>query len=260
MAASHEGFLYEQNAYRTLKPYGIAAGAPPAGASHDRPDLEIKLGKKTSGVELKNQPTTAGSLVMQYYGGEWHFGPTDNNPEKEFMKGIGMSVKILDTMNDKWKKPVLQYENGQKTYVGAKDQRQAYQLDIAKFGGQGAGDIYVPVPNAKISGYYNKKDTYYLNVGTHGFFLFGRLDPLEVNKRLTKAKLEMVPDFSHPRSATTKIRVRCQYKSPGYQFSFTLQFGNVMKSPYNLAPLRSGSNSAIDLAKLKRDAILGIFG
>ena len=162
-------------------------------------------------------------------------------------------------MNKEWKKPVLQYKNGQKIYIGADDQRKAYQIDIAKFGGQGAGDIYEPVDNSKVSGYYNKKDTYYLNVGTHGFFLFGRKDPLGINKLLAKSKLTLVPDFSSPRAAVTKIRVRCQYKSPGYQFAFTLQFGNVMKSPYNLAPIKTGSKSDIDISRLRKDNLLGIW-
>jgi hypothetical protein len=220
--------------------------------------IELKIGNKKAGVELKLMPTTAGSLVMQYYDGEWHFGPTDNNPEKEFMKAIGMSVKILNTMNEKWQKPVLQYENGKKVYVGAKNQVEGYQIDIAKFGGRGAGDIYETVMNSKISGYYNKKNTQYLNVGTHGFFLFNQIDPLNINDRLRKAKLPPVPDFSSTRSATTKIRVRCQDKSGSYQFSFTLQFSNVMKSPYNIAPLRTGSKSTIDIQRLKKDAIIGV--
>jgi hypothetical protein len=255
---AQEGFIYEQNAWKALKPFGIT-GRPPAGASSDRPDLELKVGSIITGVELKNQPTTAGSLVMQYYDGEWHFGPTGNDDEKEFMKSVGMKVKILDTMNQKWKKPVLQYKGAQKIYVGADNPRQAYDLDLAKFGGQGSGDIYVTVPNKTISGYYNTKKTYYLNVGTHGLFLFGTKDPLDLNKRLHKAKQKPVPDFSTPSSATTQIRVRCQYKGGGsYQFSFTLQFAKVIKSPYNIAPIKMGSSSLIDTTRLKKDAVLGV--
>jgi len=255
---AQEGFVYEQNAWKALKPYGIT-GRPPAGAAHDRPDLELKVGKITTGVELKNAPTTAGSLVMQYFDGEWHFGPTGGDDEKEFMKAVGMKVDILDTMNSKWKKPVLQYKGAQKVYVGADDSRKAYDLDLAKFGGKGAGDIYVTVPNKTISGYYNTKKTYYLNVGTHGLFLFGTKDPLDLNDRLKKAKQKPVPDFSTPASAVTQIRVRCQYKGGGsYQFSFTLQFGKVIKSPYNIAPIRLGSSSLIDTTRLKKDAVLGV--
>jgi len=255
-----EGFLYEKNAWAALKPFGIT-GQKPAGASHNRPDLELKVGRITTGVELKNQPTTAGSLVMQYIDGEWQFGPTGDNTEKEFMKGVGMRAKVLDRMNEEWKKPVLQYTSqGQKKYIGAEDSKKAYDLDIAKFGGRGAGDIYESVPNKLISGYYNQKKTFYMNVGTHGLFLLGSSDPFDFNGKLKKAKLPPVPDFSTPRSAETKIRIRCQYKGSGsYQFTFTLQFGKVMKSPYNIAPIKQGSSSAIDTAKLRKDAIIGIF-
>lgn len=252
-----QGFLYEQNAWKALKEFGIT-GPKPAGASSDRPDLELVIGKVKSGVELKNSPTTAGSLVMQYYDGEWHFGPTGGDDEKEFMKTVGMKVNILDRMNKEWKKPVLQYKNGSKVYIGADDSRKAYAIDIAKFGGTG-GDIYEPVPNKIVSGYYNKKKTFYMNVGTHGLFLFNSTDPFDLNGKLRKAKLKPVPDFSTPSSAETKIRVRTHYKGSGsYQFSFTLQFGRVIKSPYNIAPIRQGSSALIDTQKLKRDAILGI--
>jgi hypothetical protein len=255
---AQEGFVYEQNAWKALQPFGIT-GPKPAGASHDRPDLELIIGKVKSGVELKNAPTTAGSLVMQYYGGEWHFGPTGNDDEKEFMKTVGMKVKILDTMNQKWKKPVLQYKGAQKVYVGASDSRQAYDMDLAKFGGQGTGDIYVTVPNKTISGYYNTKKTFYMNVGTHGLFLLNQTDPFDLNAKLKKAKQKPVPDFSTPSTAVTQIRVRCQYKGGGsYQFSFTLQFSKVIKSPYNIAPIRMGSSSLIDTTRLKKDAVLGV--
>ena len=261
MPAVHEGFIYEENAWKALKPFGIT-GRPPARASHDRPDLELQSRNgriKNIGVELKLSPTTAGSLVMQYYDGEWHFGPTDDNPEKEFMKGIGQRAKIIDRMNREWKNPVLQYEKGQKIYVGAKDPRIAYKMDIAKFGGVG-GDLYARVPNRLISGYYNKKDTYYMNVGTHGLYLLNMEDPLKLNVNLRKMRLQPIPDFSNPSIAETKIRVRTHYKGAGsYQFSFTLQFSRVMKSPYNLAPLRHGRTAAIDVTRLKKDAIINVF-
>ena len=72
--SKRRGFDYEVNAYRALKEYDISFGASPAGAASDRPDLEIKKGKKnlkTTGVELKLSPTAAGSLVLKYYGGKW---------------------------------------------------------------------------------------------------------------------------------------------------------------------------------------------
>ena len=67
-----------------------------------------------------------------------------------------------------------------------------------------------------------------------------------------------IPDFN--RSADCMIRVRCQYKGGGdYQFVMTLQFSKVTKSPYNIAPLKKGSSSTIDLIALKKDPLLLAF-
>lgn len=256
--AAQQGFLYEENTYKALTSYGVKC-LKPAGASSDKPDLTIIKDRKEYGIELKNQPTAAGSLVLQYYKGKWHFGPTDGNVEKEFLKSIGEEVSILDKMNKgQWKGlvPVLQYENNKKIYVGAKDEKQGYKIDIAKFGGMGAKDIYEVIPNKVIADYYNSKKCHYVNIGTHGLFLLNKKDPLELNKKLAKAKLPLIPDFSTPGSAKTQIRVRCQYKSPGYQFAFTLQFGGVAKSPYNIAPVVGAAQ--INKAVLKKTPILSM--
>lgn len=257
--AAQQGFLYEENTYKALTSFGVKC-LKPAGASSDRPDLTIIKGGKQYGIELKNQPTAAGSLVMQYYKGKWHFGPTDGNIEKEFLKSVGDEVDILNTMNrGQWKGlvPVLQYENNRKTYVNAKDEKQGYKLDIAKFGGGGAKDIYELVPNKVIADYYNSKKCYYINIGSHGLFLLNKKDPLELNKKLAKAGLALIPDFSAASSAKTQVRVRCQYKSPGYQFAFTLQFGNVLKSPYNIAPVIGAAQ--INKAVMKKNPVISMF-
>jgi len=258
--ATQQGFEYEKNAYNSLrKPIihkNISTGGV-AGASHDKPDLSIKVGNITSGVELKNQPTAAGSLVLQFSDDKWDFGPTDGNIEKEFLKAVGTKAGVLKILNEKWKNPILQYdENGKKIYVGAKKE-QAYKKDLAAFGKFPLNVRYITVPTKTISDYYNAKDTYYLNVGTHGFFLFGS-DPLGLNNKLTKLKLPKIPNFATPNSATTKIRIRVQDKSGSYQIAFTLQFGMTaaQKSPYNIAPLKSGSKSEIDVKALIANPIM----
>ena len=100
--ATQQGFEYEKNAYKALRTpiihKDISTGEP-AGASHDKPDLTIKVDKSTSGVELKNQPTAAGSLVLQFTNGKWNFGPTDGNIEKEFLKNVGTKAGVLKTLN-----------------------------------------------------------------------------------------------------------------------------------------------------------------
>jgi hypothetical protein len=260
--ATQQGFEYERNAYEALRKPTIhkdISTGELAGASHDKPDLTIKVGKITSGVELKNQPTAAGSLVLQFSNGKWNFGPTDGNVEKEFLKSVGTKAGVLKTLNANWTNPVLQYdEDGKKIYVGAK-KSEAYRKDLAAFGKYPMNVRYINVPTKIISDYYNKKDTYYLNVGSHGFFLFNT-DPLGINAKLTKEGLAKVPNFSSPNAATTKIRIRVQDKSGSYQISFTLQFGmtTAQKSPYNIAPLKSGSKSEIDTKSLIADPIMRV--
>ena len=258
MSQSQEGYEYERKAYKALGKYNLVTGGT-AGASHDRPDITLQVGREKAGVELKITPTAAGSLVMQYFDGKWHFGPTENNTEKEFLESMGNRVKILDLMNKQWKHPVLQYRGSSKIYVGAKTVQEAYQLDIAKFGARGTNDIRVTVSNKVISDYYNSKNCEYLNVGTKGLFLLNREDPLDLNSKLLKIKQPIIPNFSDLRSAKTEIRVRCQYKSSvGYQFAFTFQFKAMMESPFNIAPLKSGSRSDVDTRRLQTDSIIAV--
>jgi hypothetical protein len=247
--AVQQGFVYESNAYQALKPYGISAGTGPAGASHDRPDLEIKLSTSTAsrgeGVELKISPTAAGSLVMKYFNNKWSYGDTGGDPEKELLKSLGIKYKVLDLMNNKrtaWGSatPYLQNDaSGKKILAGVTDKRKAYERDIAQYGGQ--SEVKVPIPAKAICEYYNSKKCSYINVGSHGFYTLNRKDPLGLNKKIGNT----IPDFSDSASAT--IRVRCQYKGGGdYQFVMTLEFKTVKKSPFNLAPITSSNNVAID--------------
>ena len=103
-------------------------------------------------------------------------------------------------------------------------------------------DIKGEIPAAKIEQYYNKKDTYYVNVGTHGFYLLGAKNPL---------KLSGIPRFS--KSAKATYRARVQYKGKdNYQFTFEMQFSipSAKKSPYNIAPVKAKNNVAIDKLEL----------
>lgn len=252
---AQQGFVYEENAYKVLESYNIAIGGT-AGASHDRPDLSLvtKKIKQFAGCELKISPTAAGSLVMKYYNGKWAFGETKGDPEKEMMMSIGKKYKLLENMNSSgtagkdWrgKIPVLQNDAGGKKILtnGVKDKKKAYEMDLKNFGGQ--NEVHIDVPAKAICDYYNQKKTQYLNVGTTGFYLMNKTDPLKLNAKL-KVK---IPDFAN--SASARIRVRCQYKGSGdYQFVMTFEFSKVTKSPYNLCPIMSPTNVTIDKNALK---------
>ena len=257
--AVQEGFLYEQNAYKALKKPNlhkdIAVGQI-AGASSNKPDITIKSGNSTSGVELKNQPTAAGSLVLQFHKGSWNFGPTDGKEEKEFLKQLGTAAGVLDILNSKWKTPILQYDNnGKKIYVGA-EKNIAYRKDLESFGKLPLSARYIDVPSKAVCDYYNKKGSYYLNVGTRGFYTLNR-DKLGLNSKLRKIGASGIPDFGD--AATTKIRLRVQPKGGGdYQIVFTLQFSSISPSPFNIAPILKGSKSNIDKKALITDTLMQV--
>lgn len=263
---AQEGFVYEEKAYKALQKYKISTGGT-AGASHDKPDLTIQAqGKKPTGCELKNSPTAAGSLVLKYINGKWAFGETDGEVEKEFLKALGQSAGLLQKMTTQWKGKVPMLQNDvsgkKKLRVGSwsdiKDKERAYAHDISLFGAE--NEVHIDVGAKAVCDYYLKKKCSYINVGTHGFFTLNGTDALGLNPNLKKLKHPEIPNFAT--SATCKIRVRVQLKSSSkkdYQFVMTLQFGGVKKSPYNIAPLRAGSKSDIDVAKLAKDPLLLAF-
>lgn len=265
---AQEGFLYEEKAYEVLQKYKISTGGT-AGSSHDKPDLTIKKGTVKTGCELKNSPTAAGSLVLKYINGKWAFGDADaeDSPEKEFLKALGTKARLLQTMTTNWKgkTPMLQNdpETGKKmlavgSWSDVKDKERAYNHDLKVFGGQ--NEVHIDVGAKAVCDYYLTKNCSYINVGTHGFFTLNRTDVLGLNKKLKSLGHAEIPDFA--KSADCKIRVRVQLKSSSkkdYQFVMTLQFSNVQKSRYNIAPLKAGSKSEIDTARLKADPLLLAF-
>jgi hypothetical protein len=108
--------------------------------------------------------------------------------------------------------------------------------------------------------YYNLKNTYYINVGSHGFYLLGNKDPLKINERMKKAGKPLVPKFEDVCKITA--RVRCQSKgitkadaqekskgsigAQGYQFTFTIEFSLPKNTtPYNIAPIPGDQNVSI---------------
>ena len=266
---AQEGFAYEERAYAALQKYKISTGGT-AGASHDKPDLTIqnKANKKT-GCELKNSPTAAGSMVLKYFKGKWAFGDAGDegaNPEKEFLQALGKSARLLEKMTSQWrgKAPMLQNDaSGKKMLVEGSwsvlaDKKRAYDHDLKTFGAQ--NEVHINVGAKAVCDYYLKKKCSYINVGTHGFFTLNGRDDLGLNANLKKLGQPPIPNFAT--SAECKIRVRVQLKSSSksdYQFVMTLQFGGVKKSPYNIAPLRAGSKSDIDLVKLAKDPLIMAF-
>ena len=238
--AAQQGFQYEINATNLLKPMGyVPEGFKPAGAGHNQPDLMLLYKGQEAGCELKITAASAGSLVLKYDTKDkrnpWKFGDVriDDN-EKQFIVDLAKEVKLFDIIKKEWKE--IPYKRDKDVLwnatAGKLNPTQRYERDRDTF-----QDIRGEIPSSKIEEYYNRKDTYYVNVGTHGFYLLGNRNPL---------KLKGVPLFGGAAKATYRARV--QYKGSGnYQFTFEMQFSipMVKRSTYNIAPVDGKSVNII---------------
>lgn len=237
--AAQQGFQYEINAAKILKPIGLVPKTfVPAGAGHDQPDLMLEYKKIKAGCELKITAASAGSLVLKYDISDkknpWKFGDIKkDDEEKQFIKDLAEEVGLFDIIKKEWKEVPYKRDKDLKweATAGKMTPQQRYERDRDTF-----KDIRGEIPATKIEQYYNKKKTYYVNVGTHGFYLMGSKNPL---------KLKEVPMFG--KSAKATYRARVQYKGGGnYQFTFEMQFSipSAKKSPFNIAPV-NGKNVTI---------------
>ena len=227
--AAQQGFIYEQNTYDYLKPLGfVPTTFTPAGAGHDRPDLMLLYKNKEVGCELKISGASAGSLVLKYDMKKgWGFGDVkQDEKEKLFIKDLADYVNLFKIINKRWKdipyKIVKKDQDDEwKKTIGILSGYQRYRRDFKTF-----PEIKGDIPSTKIEQYYVTKETYYVNVGTHGFFLMGNVNPYGLGG---------IPKFGD--AITAKYRARVQDKGAGnYQFTFEMSFSPKMYSPYNIAP------------------------
>jgi hypothetical protein len=234
--AAQQGFQYEINASNFLKGLGyVPENFKPAGAGHDQPDLMLLFNGKTAGCELKISAASAGSLVLKYdfasKTNPWKFGTIKpEEEEKQFIADLAKNIGLFAIIKKQWKEVPYKRDNDPNLSksVGKLDPKKKYERDRDTF-----KDIKGEIDAKVIEEYYMKKKTYYVNVGTHGFYLFGTNNPL---------KLKGVKRFSEAAKATYRARV--QYKGSGnYQFTFEMQFsisaGN--KSKFNIAPINGKS-------------------
>ena len=259
-AAAQQGFVYEKNAAAALKKFGIVPpNFMPAGSGSSIPDLMIQKNGVKAGCELKISAASAGSLVLKNVDGTWGLGKTFTiidgeevgNEEKKFISDLADEYGAIANINKTWKDEAYKFATSPEIQEEMKSlsSHEKYQRDLTKF-----PDIKGEIPASKIEDYYNKKKTYYVNVGTHGFYLLGSTNPL---------KLKGIPRFGT--AAKAKYRARVQYKSKNkktgtvsYQFTFEMQFSisKANKSPFNIAPVTSKNNVKINMDKLKLDWFL----
>ncbi len=232
---AQQGFVYEENACKLLKTFGLSDGIT-AGASHTRPDLMLVYKGVSCGCELKITDASAGSLVLKYNPKtkKWGFGDIkDSDSEKLFIKGVAIRLGALDTLDKNWNdvtpyKLDKEYQDDKwKAMTKGLTSRDMYARDGKAFPEQNKKNLSAVM----IEDYYAKKDCHYVNVGTHGFYLFGSKNPY---------KLKDVPRFSD--CAEAGWRARVQYKGSGnYQFTFEMSFRMKKKSPFNIAPISKSS-------------------
>lgn len=262
--AAQQGFVYEENATKFLKKFGLSDGVT-AGASHTRPDLMLTVRGKEAGCELKISPTAGGSLVIKAYANStphWKFGDIDHDEtEKQFLADLAKSAGVLDEINKRWTTPIFNVSDRTRDWEMSMLKiplRERYDLDLRT-----CPDIKMTLPADAMTKYYNLKKTYYINVGTHGFYLLGNKDPLGLNDRMTQLKLPKIPRFEDVCKITA--RVRCQSKgvtkadaeekskgrigAQGYQFTFTIEFSLPRNTtPYNIAPINGKTVAIIESA------------
>jgi hypothetical protein len=260
--AAQQGFIYEENATKYLKRFKLSDGIT-AGASHTRPDLMLTVRGKEAGCELKISPTAGGSLVIKAYANKkphWQFGDVDHDEtEKIFLMDLAKQAGVLDEINRKWNIPVFNIADRTKDWERQMLKiplRERYATDLKM-----CPDIKMILPSNAMSKYYNLKKTYYINVGTHGFYLLGNQDPLGLNARMKASGKPLIPKFEDVCRITA--RVRCQSKgvtkadaaekskrvigAQGYQFTFTIEFALPKNTtPYNIAPISGTSVSILE--------------
>lgn len=249
---AQQGFQYEVNAVKALKPLDVVPqNFTPAGAGSDIPDLMIKRpgqGNVAQGCELKITAASAGSLVMKWNNGKWSVGnENESDDEKLFVIELAKEVGIIDQIQEKWKDEPYKFTSNRiiKSEIEGLGKREVYSKELARF-----PEIKGVIPATKIEDYYNKKKTFYVNVGTHGFYLLGPRNPL---------KLKDVPRFGN--AATAGYRARVQAKGGGnYQFTFEMSFSipRANTSPFNIAPT-IGKTVTIDQEKMMQ-SVKELFG
>lgn len=244
---TQRGYDYERNAVNALRQYDvIPRGFSPAGASNDIPDLILKMpgvGSTLAGCELKIKSASAGSIVM-YWDKKvgWSIGKIgEKDPEKQFIIALAKEIGIVEQLNKQWNEEPYKFSK-QKSGL---EKQQIYEAERKKF-----PEINGRIPANNIEKYYNKKQSYYVNVGTNGFYMLGNKNPL---------RLKNVPTFAS--AATAKYRARVQPKGRGnYQFTFEMNFliPKSKNSPYNIAPV-IGNTVSID-TDLMMGSLKGLFG
>lgn len=248
--AAQKGYEYEKNVANFLKKAGLVkSDFNPVGSMHDRADLELYWKRRKINVELKIEAASGGSLVLKWddsrpKGKKWGFADTSNDPEKDFLAQLAESCGALKEINRKWTEVPIKRDyktKEEKLLVEKIPKHKRYPMELKKF-----PEVNDLLDGRVVADYYKMKDTYYINVGTNGFYLLGTSDPERLNEECRKRGLPPIPSFS--KSARVKYRARVQDKGGGnFQYTFELSFtlNKSASSPYNIGPCAGGGSVTI---------------
>lgn len=261
--ASQQGFQYEKNVAAFLKKKGLVDPAfNPAGATSKSADLEMIWKRKQINVELKITAASGGSLVLKWKNKKWQFDDVSGQPEKQFLADLAESSGALAKLNSMWKGVPAKFANINSTdraekmlAIKLKNAKTREEKDaIIESEQKKFPEIKQELPGSVISDYYAMKDTYYVNIGTNGFYRFGGSDPAGINKNCRAKNIPIVPSFAD--ASSVKYRARVQAKGSGnFQYTFELSFSvsKSQNSPYNIGPC-SGEGSVTIITRLANTA------
>lgn len=226
---ANKGYQYERNVARYLANKGVALRST-AGAQSDRPDINLKQNGLTSGCELKVHGKSAGSLRLHYDSKRWHIRTdSDHALEKDVMVELAKKYHILDKLNAMWREPA---KWNPKLHLTPKQRMEA---DSGAF-----PELNVPVAAWETAHYYNAKDTWYINIGTAGFYVLSKRDPLDINGKLAARGDALVPLFADNGHVVCNCRMQVKDRSRnnyGFIMAMRIRVPVLHRSPYNLGAL-----------------------
>lgn len=244
-SSARRGFDYEQNVVKYLKKFKfVPAGFQPA-ASENRPDIRIQNTRGQGGCELKiSTKVGGGSVNFIHDKGKWKFEGKYKLAEQQFLIKVAKKAGFFEMLNAKWKEAPLKrtpVDKDLEALLGGMTREQIYRTDLANF-----TSFSFPVDPRVLEKYYIEKNAQYINVGSHGLYMLGNLDPLQMNKSLVARRMKKVPRFADCANMTFQVQVKNKGVGKWHQFMiegrFTIPLSK--KSPYNLGAT-DGTNASI---------------
>jgi hypothetical protein len=247
--SSQENFLYKSNVVNFLKERGLVDSrffASPLSGTKHMPDLVLSHKGNTSACELKISPNVFGQLELLYSDtvsrNPWKFKPIRLvEDEKYFMKDVASSadVDIFKRIKRAWKNeaPMKRDIKDRLKDVALKQILKRIPFsDLFKLEKKKFEDIEGVIQPSRIETYYNNRNVYYINFGTHGLFRLGEKNPLN---------LRNVPLFREHAKVHFLITMKKRPNKNDYDFLFLLDFEMFIISAFNIGPVHGGRSITI---------------